>query len=184
MLLILFCFVGSAQTVRTPNIIYLMDEPVSLFSFGLYRLETELMLRRSDLHIYGCFPVPSIEYDWDTNRIKIELLYFGCEKERYWPKNVTDEEIKENTKTAIKTTKGILNIADGKPILNYKNSKLCQMFSHIGYSTENVPKNICKELDAITRIVVEVRVGNKSWKGQSDLLGTEILWSINNERKP
>ena len=154
---ILFATTTTGNTEPTPAVRYLMNEPVTLFDLGMLRLE----------QLFGSFTVPvHVTYQWKENRIAIDV---------FLPSNMETKSVqKVRCKKVITGIKNILmvNAQTGKPF-SFSHSLLPELFSHVGFTSTDKPKNVAAELDTITE--VSVRVFNVMCK--SALLSKEILFT-------
>jgi hypothetical protein len=177
--LILFITVGISKAEPTPTISYLINTPVSMLDFGIYKLNKYFDSINYDLTIFGKKPLhkPVVSYFYGQNRIVIELIYVIAKNELN-ESDFKDDNIKKEIEKIIRELKyksfGIDET--GKPITG-KISLIYMAFEHEGYARKDVPKNIGKELDQITEISVEFFAGKKRFKCKSPLIGNKIYWS-------
>lgn len=159
---ILFATTTTGNTEPTPAVRYLMNEPVTLFDLGMLRLE----------QLFGSFTVGSftvpvhVTYQWKENRIAIDVFLTS---------NMEAKSVqKVRCKEVITGIKNILMVKaqTGKPF-SFSHSLLPELFSHVGFTSTDKPKNVAAELDTITE--VSVRVFNVMCK--SALLSKEILFT-------
>lgn len=128
---------------------WLMDEPMSLFDWGIYKTDKKV----ADLKIASSmFTAPffsgSAEYEWDANRIRLRVLLQG---------KGTDAECLENLKVA----KGaFLDFKwDEKEQLRAAPTIFRTLFSHEGgYSLKGTPADIGDEIAKIATIEVFILV--------------------------
>ena len=121
---------------------YLMNQKVSIFSFGMLRLNMELQRLQEQLG-GGGFMSP--HYDWDKNRIKI----VGVFEEQA----LTKEQCKYFI-GYIKSRAGI-NPDTGKLVLG-DGSMYASLFSDIGFELKSKPENIDARLDEIITVQVNL----------------------------
>ncbi|MHC1725361.1 MAG: hypothetical protein AB9866_04995 [Syntrophobacteraceae bacterium] len=131
------------------NIKYLINEPVSLFEFGLYRL---------DSHLEGCFTgvklpekiMVRVTYKWELNRIQVNLI-----PGRFTKGNITKQEAENYCKEIIQIAKQCLGCekdASGNIRPEVSELLISGFFSHKGFEKLNEPKRIEKELINIIQI--------------------------------
>ena len=70
-LFLLFISVGTSKAEPTPTISYLMNTPVSMLDFGIFKLNTRFESYSDKLRIGKTEPLITVEYEWDSNRIEI-----------------------------------------------------------------------------------------------------------------
>lgn len=162
-----FCIVDTSMAEPTANIQYLMNEPVSMFDWGIYRLDKYF----EDIHIDGAQSIFYwTDYDWSKNIINLNFTIETNTKSR--------DEAKEIGKSLINKVRHSLGVDPdmGKPYGG--NSRLYEYFSHNSSKDNKEPKGIESELEKIT--VIEVLViageGKKGLKCQAPLLGTKIMF--------
>jgi hypothetical protein len=186
MLIVLLLNTG-AFSEPTSSVKYLMNQPVSMFDWGIDRMEKHLyavgtkgMLTfpdTSNLDVRYFF-APSISYDWDSNRIDVLLVCSDFDRK------MDIEKAKRLCRTAIANTKTILGSMEG--ILLYGDSVSGRWFSHKGYTKTSEPKNLYKEIDNIILIRADILLKEitiskdksaTSLKCESPLLSSEVLFS-------
>jgi hypothetical protein len=153
---------------------YLIDEPMSMLDFGLYKLNNKLKI---------AFPKNQITamYLWDENRI---ILNFGI--------LLKDEELKSENEAKTESEQFITKIRwlfgidpkTGRISKLRPYSGLDTYFEHSGYTVKTEPKDLNKKLFNITKItgVAGYRDSNgkrKSLIVRADLLGSEIYFAKN-----
>ena len=131
----------------TPTVSWLMNEPVSMWDWGLMRLENSLRAERS----LSNFSV-RVDYQWDANIIRI-LVNDTLEPENDWGR----EKIVDYGKQVANSIRESLyvNTQTGKPYGSGE-SFLEINFFHMGFERHSRPDNMGKELDAITEIRVHI----------------------------
>jgi hypothetical protein len=144
---------------------YLMNEPVSLFDFGIYEMERYFSgLESEETHVSSL-----VYYDYNSNRIIIQI--WQADSKRF----KTKTEAKDWSRSIICKIKNLLAIDcnTAKSWLPAGNSLVHQFFRHEGHAKSIELKNLGGEIDEI----VEIRVGNH-WGGQdkeSKLLSCKVL---------
>ncbi len=158
----------------TEKISWLMNEPLTLFEWGIFKLEQKLNKHvkhkeMPNLHF-------SVWYYWDRNRISI----FGSSSHN---EQKTEEEAKRLCKEIIYLVKHQfeINLQTGQPYEFFENSTLGVCFAHFGFKAVTRPEGIEKELDNITEIIAQVHTypDGEDWKTikcQAPLLGTQIMF--------
>ena len=189
--LLMFICNGICLAEPSAPVRYLMDEPVSMLEWGMFRLSEALtndkeptyhcikqILKEHDLCIVA--PYVRVSYDWDSNRLRIKTLVF----EKSQPQEISKEKKKEICKLVIKEHKNYLgvNFETGKPISPlgeaWPDSILESFFTHEGFKSTREPENLYKELDNITELIIQyIPVKGKKLHCEAPLLGTDILFS-------
>ena len=174
--LILFIIIGSSKAEPTSTISYLMNTPVSMLDFGIYKLESRLFEMRESWAIAKFEPTVQVQYRYDLNRIIILLRYAIFKKDDI--KDIQKIDIKHRITMMIKSLKtlGFALNSEGIPS-PFENSVMELYFGHVGYEIKGEPKNIGKELDQITEIYVEFFNGKEWIKCKSPLIGNTMYWS-------
>lgn len=141
-----------SQSLRT-----LMNTPVSLFSFGIFQLQTQL--RRAMLETSGRMSglppdnqkfEPEVEYNWDRNQLIVNIYDFRSDADK---KQDSEEECR-SVMAAIREFFGI-NPETGKLYHEgLKSSYLNQYFIPLGYSMNTMNDKLFSELDANTMIAL------------------------------
>ena len=149
-----------------PEVKYLMDEPVSLLDWGLFRLEQHF----KNLPPKYQSMLVTADYVWNENR----LMIAGTLRDD----RLAQDQRQERCREAIDflKTRLLVDPAEGQPIADH--SVVGHFFSHRGFGRESEPDSLRPALDRITRFRVSV-VQKKSASTctcQSDLLSTEILF--------
>jgi hypothetical protein len=166
---ILFIAVGISKAEPTPTISYLMQTPVSMLDFGIFKLEKFLNEPIPNTEIYSLKPVSvKVDYLYDQNRLKILFMYTN----KSTIKKIKSVDLKRHITRTIKNIK-VWRI--GMDSLGLR-SNIVRFFKPDGYVRKNEPKNIGKELDQITEIHIDF-LSDKEWiKCKSPLIGDKIFW--------
>lgn len=136
---------------------WLIETPVSLLSFGIFRAEQQ-MQKAADaisnrLELQPEFVAGSANYNWKENRINLVLIV-GSASDTL-PPNLL-ESICSQAVASIRTFGGVLN---GSPILG-EASTYANLFEPIGYSRKDAPEDLSQKLDHIIRIIVSINSSN------------------------
>lgn len=136
---------------------FLMNDPVSLLDFGIYRLENEIKIHRDTLVIKHKPPhTVFVDYNWEENKIEIKLAYGDVS-------NPPMAEIKKEIITILGALKKILGVSPtGKAYHKDGFSNVPEYFSHKGYISQNRPQNVEKEIDQLVEFKVVYYVQNYS----------------------
>jgi hypothetical protein len=172
-LLVTAAWLGPAVAEPGPNVSKLMNEPVSLFSFGLYRLgETVFNLFDSRYPRPLAAPLSgeqaystSVSYDWDANRILIRMMQFE-ERPAGWD---LEEECQQVFSTA--RSAAFINIETGEPRAESGASWFADHFTPIGYGTKDLPDDITVQIDQIIELIFQVGV-ERPFICRAPLVGT------------
>lgn len=145
-----FCSVSHAEP--TPGVRALMNQDVSLFSFGIYQLREQV----KDQVVPGLKGFTLVRYDWKTNRLKLSLSEtqrpgFCGGKDDAKCRNMCERQY-ENLRSFLCWGE---NCKDGNFFGGY--------FSHIGYSTnvagdKKSDTDLAESLKDITEIEVRLRL--------------------------
>ncbi len=151
---------GSLRAEPGPVGKWLMNEPASLWDVGMYRLE-EYVHGWKGAHPLASY-ISRIRYDWDQNRIIIDIF-------------VRKEDFeKEKCASIIKEVRDSGGVGeDGKPFTPCGYSYYSHLFSHLGFKNKDQPENYRQRLDKIFRIKVQFAIGSCEGK----LLSNEVLYS-------
>ena len=139
---------GRLNAEPTPTVQYLMREPLSMFDFGIYRLQRKLDRDTAGSKFIGRVMV---DYEWDRNRIVISVSS---------PSGSGPNRLEETKNICTKAIQVIrqsfrLHAATAKPVLNLRpHSALVESFLHFGYKPNQEPEDLGKQLDIITLIEV------------------------------
>jgi len=147
-------FIGataSAVAEPTPTVSALMNQKVSLFSFGLFRLDEHVSRVTRDLPGFA-----GAEYDWDKNRIEISYTDFS----RRTCKENDREGCERECKKVVDRIWETLCIGDSCNSYNV----ISRYFSHSGFTTKDVfnkktDKELADSLIDITTVQVVIYGG-------------------------
>lgn len=116
---------------------WLMDEPMSLFDWGMYKTDRKVADLRGGKDTYSAqFLFGSADYDWDENRIRLRVSFVG---------KGSEAECVEN----IKRAKGaFLNYTwSDREQANVAKEIFARLFSHEGgYKSKNQPADIGEQV--------------------------------------
>jgi hypothetical protein len=148
-----------------------MKEPVSMLDWGLAQIEEELyrnrsLLSESEEDLFERQPVVRAVYDWEENRIKIQvglILKPGLKKTAGRIKIITS-----HVERVVTYLKGILTM---RPYDAF--------FRHQGFRSKQSPENLESELMVVTDIHVTVRDSRRNIlkRCRAPLAGGKIVWS-------
>jgi hypothetical protein len=123
---------------------YLIRQEVSLFSFGVFRLDAEVRSLASDHPAYF-----SADYDWDANRIRLHALSLAGSM----------GPTQENCRKLIRAmrSRGRIDPDTGNPIIaTMKNSSYANLFEPIGFSLKNAPEERLQKIDQIIELHADI----------------------------
>lgn len=171
----LFMTVGISKAEPNPTLLYLIETPVSMLDYGIYRLDRFLRDESKKLLNAKDEPDIGVNYNFDSNRLEIRFSYF------IKTELLKGYDIKEEITWLIRKIKESYFGYDhktGKPskISKPGGSVIRRFFSHQGYELEGQPKNLIEELEKITEIYVNVNFRDQSTKGKSPLISNKIYW--------
>lgn len=151
--IIFLLFVGICNAEPDSKVKYLMDEPVSMFDFGLFRLE---MLFRE--HLIGDYE-SEVSYNWDRNLIEIKNEPGTTEILK------NKNEAKNWCKLYISSVRAVMTL----PQYDF-------FFTHYGYARKNRPENLYNHFRKIIEISTLVLYKGGSVKAKAPLIGEEIYF--------
>ena len=155
--------VTSGLSAPTASIRKLMNSNVSVFSFGLYRIEEHLLKIGEKDEISNSYVVT---YEWDENKIRIqEVIFAGLDKTR------------ENCRGRIDKLRRSANVDPSTGDYIYEGqsrSVWAGFFLPIGY-TEKELDNIASQLDKIIVIYVQIGMGKTPMLCSGDLV-SKLYW--------
>lgn len=169
--LISFLFHTGIYAEPDSTTLYLMNQNVTLFGFGLYRMEERIENYKSPYGVRGSI---SVSFDWSLNRIIIESLVAWKPGER---KLTAIEATKENCAAEVKAIRraGGVDTRTGKPYIRY--SLFSMDFAAVDYfQRKGEPENLHKKIDNIIKIKVHVLEKDKSISCEVFLVSEEILF--------
>jgi hypothetical protein len=155
-----FCFQARAEP--GPVVEYLMGTPVSLFSFGMYRLTEDVRLLNSQHPAFF-----TAGYDWDANRIIVSAFSV----------NRDFAATKENCSSLINAmrTNGLINVETGQPFEGFKNSRYGDLFDPIGFARKDAPAQHLDKIDEIIELKAIIRKDDSHISCEGPLLSRKIL---------
>jgi len=158
-----------------------MDEPVSMLDWGLFKLDEHFQSEsfqdsfRSKLPQYELINpiIPPAIYDWDKNRIYIEINSTTDFK--------NEDDVRKYFSAVVRFIQEDMWInRDGYLSKDLSYSALDYYFSHVGFRRSSEPENIGEELDNITEFVMGLTIGETYFYFRSPLIGNiitiEKLW--------
>lgn len=172
----------------SPAVRYLIDTPVSMLDFGIYRIEKHL---EESLKSSGYRGVVTVSYSLARNRITISLLPLVHVQGDPGPQpykfvDLVELKNEDEAKVQCKRFVGVIRerlgsfTSTGKSLITGDhNSVLKVFFSHEGYKDPSQSKNLFEEVDNITEISVSIPFYAKEREfvhAGAKLLGTEILF--------
>jgi len=167
---------GVCRGEPTPSVKYLMQTPVSVFDFGMYKMERALEKQAPSLSTL------LLSYNWEKNRILIRVLTNAV------PPNKNVSTAKAQCMQVINDIRRFyyIDLKTGKERMSkLLGSRMGSFFSHEGYAIESAPKNVDKELYNITEILIHstyIENGKQiAVDAKAPLLGTEVMFSIEPE---
>lgn len=126
---------------------YLMDEPVTMFDWGLYRLRRivdQFKFENLDLDNLQSY----INYDWDQNSLRI--VFYAQTKDRV--DKTSAKKICETITAKISSTFG----GEIKDKELRRNISIATLFEHGVFENRDKPDNFVEKIEKITKIEVNV----------------------------
>lgn len=156
-ILVLLFLSTSAYAEPTDSIKYFMNEPVSMFDFGMYQLEKDIDIYVREIYVTSIMPMfklgkltilSYVHYYLDVNRIEIRILLNDANKK------LTKEDYKIISNKYISLIRLHYGILDGNIIESIDGRYLSGLFMQRGYKKVNENNNIYIELNNITNIII------------------------------
>lgn len=180
LLVVLLAPVSISHAEPSPSVLYLMNEPVTLFDWGIIRLyeyldeyTTHYLKTNSVQDIYS-----TVSYDSPRNNIVISLVVTRhAEQSDESPASVKSSA-REICKTITQTLRREF-LTDRDRYVR-RSSGIYRFFGHIGFKGTDEPVGAFDEIEKIT--VINVSVYNEKDPGrlilhsESPLMGQEILF--------
>jgi hypothetical protein len=175
-LIVAFVAAGVCNAESNSTAKYLINTPVSILDFGMYKLGQYIDTHRRNLVIDKNLIQPDaalVYYDPGTNNIKIEISYSVTDSQF---KNISKKELQNKMTGLIGRYKSSLKIDPntGRPFKDHSNIWI--HFSHAGDPRKDEPITIKNDLDQMTEIIIAVVSGTDKIKSKSPLAGNNIYW--------
>lgn len=175
MAVLLFPVAETCVGEPSPTVQYLMNEPVSMFDWGMYKLTLYLNQEFRDRYqkkISTFAPRITVHYDADSNKIQISALML-------YKKFPNKGEARTYCEEIFKYIRGLLVFEKGstkRPVpANAPLTTLGSYFGQHGEHHKNKPENIEKELSNNTQLIAVVMDKfDQPVIGKAPLLGSEI----------
>ncbi|NQW26593.1 MAG: hypothetical protein HQ474_01665 [Flammeovirgaceae bacterium] len=155
-LIVCFGFTGNVKAEPSFAIKSLMNEPLSLFDFGLYKLDKKIqnLLMHPNFDIEEERGSAFVSYDLDENIIGIFISFHSVKKATNIICNGVWEFAHSNLGYNRYYTGGKSSLPYHKKIVT---SNYIKMFSHSGWQNKNLPKNYVEKIVDIIKINVSLR---------------------------
>ena len=150
-------YLASAGAVRAepgPVVQWLMGEPASLFDVGILELGRFVRsLNLKGMDVEGT-STKSVSYDWEKNRIEIELFLLGYNNKNEYI------DVKWDCKRIINKMRrsGLIDDTTGdfydSSLRDIENSAYSDYFRHHAYKSSNQPEKYLSRLDHIIELSV------------------------------
>lgn len=172
-LILLFSSQLSAEPNKTTE--YLMNDSLSMFEWGIFRVEEALSdVRFPELEVvYKNHP--NLNYDWDTNQLEIQLSIY--------PSHQKLKEIgpKGACKIGLSDLRGFFGI--GSPDVIHDILGLQKYFRHKFFFKKNVTKTFANDIENMTQLTINIHSSendkplfDKKAKCTSKLLKDEVYF--------
>lgn len=178
----LFTLLANSTAYAEPSrsVIYLMNEPLTLWDYGIDRTSEslkDLMLLPSREKYFA-----SVYYVPESNQLTISASPPFDIKNMTARKSKSVKEAKILCKNMIDGIRYELGVDAMKGTASNPYSKysaLCIHFSHDGFKSPNEPSNLCNELDSITtiRAYVETTEAANMIRCEGSLVSNNVLYS-------
>ena len=172
-LLIAFAAIAPAEPSRAVR--YLMNEPLTLFEWGILQLETGAKSFAWDgLDLFKQFP--NVEYDWEKNQLKVQMAIYP----RY--RSLQKSTPKEICGDVMRQMKAHFGVAPGWESVRTI-SGVGTYFTHKQFSKPDAPETLAADIERITTLRVDVWTSTTdkppfrpSQSCSSDLLKPEVQY--------
>lgn len=146
----LFVSVGAVQAEPSPSVRYLMNQSVSLFEWGMFRLHSKVEnLHWDGLDTQTPKQFAHVEYDWSKNLIRVELTIFPHFR------NFENNTTRQVCGSLINQMKFSFGVAPGSEFLRGIGG-IGTYFHPQYFENVNIPKTLDDDIEAITTLQVEV----------------------------
>lgn len=142
-LLFLSSVLSVAQAAASPREAaqYLMREPVSMLTYGIYEISKDMEKQNKEIGFDNVF----VSYDWGSDQIRISPWCFRCGLE------ATEAACGE----VISAIRRYAHVEHGKPMVG-KGSTLTTYFEQAGFNHGDQPKDLAAEIDKMFLIEVSI----------------------------
>jgi hypothetical protein len=140
---------------------YLINEPVSMLDFGIYRLNKRISSYKNSLEINGKLTSAIWSYNYNDDRLNLHISYH-LEKEN-------KEKIKQKIKQTVKYIKNVIYPSHIKSYISH-------YFMHEGYTSKNKPDNLYEHIDNIAYINIRAMFKYKTYHCISPMNEAKFLW--------
>lgn len=176
-ILILSALSTSIHAEPSNTLRFLIDEPMSMWDFGMYKLNKRLdnltlMPSRKTVNA-------AAYYSSETNRIRIiTTLIIDKNSKDFSYKAANLHEARTVCGDIIKLIRGQFGVDPQKGTVHFGgNSFVCNMFKHDSYQNKNEPKNLCGELDSMVELSAHVTTQeNKDIHCQGQLVSNKVFY--------
>ncbi len=143
-----FCS-GRVQADPSPSVRYLMGESVSMFEWGIFRLEA-----RADRFSWDGLDIKNqfahVDYDWAKNQLQVKVVVYP----RY--QSLQKTPARQVCGSLVKQMKSLFGVAPGFEVVREIDG-IGSFFRHKNFDRADVPKTLGADLEAITSLEVETR---------------------------
>lgn len=148
-ILLLLLSITIARAEPSPIVSRLMNEPMSMLDYGLWR--TELELRQFFREVDRIFI--SSRYDWKSNRIHLDILLYQIPQSL---QKMTPEKQCQEVIDSVQDFFGV-DVKTGKPVAQTKQTLLGKSFTHNGFKGFDISSaEMFSHLDQITQLNISV----------------------------
>jgi hypothetical protein len=175
----MIAFAVTAQGQPSPTVRYLMNEPLTLFEWGMFRLQNGVeMMQWDGLDLIRPRPqIANVEYDWDKNQLMINLTIYPRYRslQKSTPKKICGEVIHQ--------MKGLFGVLTPDDKLLRDAMGVGSFFTHKYFRSPAAPQSLAADIERITNLRVDVMTSvtdtppfQQSQSCSSDLLKSEVLY--------
>ena len=151
--LFFFCFTSQSYSEPSTTIKKLMNEPLTMFDWGVYQLEKyfetypfdDLGLERSTENALVGLIKSKMLYDWDNNRLKIHFL-IGLKEENFEKaKDICYKVTQKIRKSFVFDNYGLKDFAG-----------LSKFFKHTRFNSYKNQKNRINTINEIEKVIIQL----------------------------
>lgn len=162
----LFLLLVSVNATAEPSnaFRYLMDEPLTLFEWGLYHLDKYTdHLEFTRLNLISNHS--NINYDWDANRLRVEFVVYAKNK------SLAHTSAKDVCKEAMRSAREDFAVKYDSKVREFMG--ISRFFEHIEFRNSTRPKNLMAEIENATWLIVKVYASDTDTPPYTNLLSCE-----------
>ena len=176
-LIFLFVLLGfSVSSYAEPSkaVSYLMNEPMTMFEWGMYRLERSvdgLNVEEFDLINFQSW---GVDYNWDRNRLVLKFAAYPKQKSlNKLPAKELCKELIWTVRWRFGVLKNDANLSNADREGTLETLGPSMFFKHTGFESKGRPDNLTEEIHNIIIIRVTIRTGKDDKAPYTSILACE-----------